>query len=123
MAVFAGLAAVISALGLGAVLAFAVRRRRSEIGVRGALGATPGQILRLFLHRGLVLVGCGIGLGLVAALALGRFLGGLLFGVGPADPWALAAAVLAALVVATPAIWIPARRAVAVDPARVLREE
>lgn len=121
-----GLAAVallLSALGVYAVIAHAVRGRRREIGIRMALGATARDVLGLAMRRGLVLVGVGVALGLAGALAGGRLLGDLLYGVGPADPMTLGATVLLLAGAGMAAVWVPARRALRVDPARTLREE
>lgn len=121
-----GLAAVallLSALGVYAVIAHAVRGRRREIGIRVALGATARDILGLAMRRGILLVGIGVALGLAGALAGGRLLADLLYGVGPADPATLGAtaALLAGAGIA--ATWWPARRALRVDPVQTLREE
>ncbi len=122
-AVFAGLALALAAIGLAGVLAYAVRRRRHEIGVRVALGARPGDVVRLVVGRGLLLVALGIVLGLAAALALSRSLAGLLYGVTATDPatYAALAGLLAAVAVA--ASWVPAQRAARIDPVTALRAE
>jgi putative ABC transport system permease protein len=122
-AVFAGLALALAAIGLAGVLAYAVRRRRHEIGVRVALGARPGDVVRLVVGRGLLLVGLGIVLGLAAALAVSRSLSGLLYGVTATDPatYAALAGLLAAVAVA--ASWVPAQRAARIDPVTALRAE
>jgi putative ABC transport system permease protein len=120
-AVFAGLALALAAIGLAGVLAYAVRRRRHEIGVRVALGARPADVVRLIVGRGLLLVVFGIALGLAAALLVSRALSGLVYGVSATDPatYAALAAVLAAVAVA--ASWVPARRAARIDPVTALR--
>jgi putative ABC transport system permease protein len=119
---FGGLALLLAALGLYGVTAYAVNRRRTEIGVRLALGANPAGIVRLVLSRVTWLVGSGIVSGVVISLWLSRLAGSLLWGLEPGDPatLAVAAAVLAA--VGALAGWWPARRASHIDPAHVLRE-
>ena len=123
LALLAGLALVLSAIGLYGVLAYLVGQRAREIGVRRALGATTGSIARLVLGEGARFVGTGIVVGLAAALATTRFLGGLLYGLSPNDPVTLGLGALTLLGVAALAAWIPARRAIRVDPVVTLREE
>jgi predicted permease len=117
------LAVALAALGLYGVLSFATARRTREIGLRMAMGAAVPAVLRLVLTRGLRLTLAGIAIGLAGALALGRVVESLLFGVSPGDPLALAAVAAALLAVATLAAWIPARRATRVDPVVALRHE
>lgn len=123
MAAFAGVALVLTVVGLYSVLAYAVRRRAFEIGVRAALGARPGQVLGLVAGRGALLVAVGLAAGLGASLALGRLVESQLRGVTAYDPAVLAAA--AGLLAAATALatLLPALRAARLDPARVLREE
>jgi predicted permease len=123
MVAFAGIALVLTVVGLYSVLAYAVRRRAFEIGVRAALGARPGQVLGLVARRGAILVAVGLAAGLVASLALGRLVESQLRGVAANDPAVLAAA--AGLLAAATALatLLPALRAARLDPARVLREE
>jgi predicted permease len=120
---FAGLALMLAGLGLYGVLAYAVTQRTREIGVRMALGARPGQALALVARESAAVVGAGLVLGTAGALATAQFFAGLLFGVGPADPLALLAAVLVLGAVALAATVVPARRAALVDPAVALRAE
>ncbi len=122
-AVFAGVALALAAIGLGGVLAYAVRRRRHEIGVRVALGARPADVVRLIVGRGLALAGLGIAAGLAGAVAISRWLSGLLYQVTATDfaTYATVAGLLAA--VALGASWWPARRAARIDPATALRGE
>jgi len=120
---FAAIALALAVVGLYTVLAYAVRQRAFEIGVRSALGARPGQVLGLVARQAARLVAAGLVLGVAAALALTRLLGHLLHGVAPTDPavyWAAAALLAITTAAATLA---PALRAARIDPARVLREE
>jgi predicted permease len=110
-------------MALYGVLAFAATQRRREIGVRMALGATNRSILGLIMREGLVLTGAGIVLGLAIAVAAGMGLRSLLIGVGPADPVSFLGASLLLLGVATLAGYVPARRALRVDPSAALRSE
>ncbi len=118
---FGGLGLLLAALGLFGVTSYGVSRHRTEIAIRIALGALPVRVLRLVLGRVAVTVGIGIGLGVAASLAGTRLLHSLLFGIEPGDPLTLVAAALALAVVAALAGWLPARRAVRLDPAEVLR--
>jgi len=120
---FAALALLLAGLGLYGVLAHAVTQRTREIGVRMALGARPAQALALVARESAVVVGAGLVLGSAGALASARFFAGLLFGVGPADPPALLAAVLVLAAISSAATLLPARRAALVDPAVALRAE
>jgi predicted permease len=115
--------ALLAGVGLYGLVAFSVARRTREMGVRLALGARPGDLLRLVLRQGVGLALAGVGLGAAAAAALLRFLGSLLFGVHPLDPWNLAATALLLCAVAGLASFVPARRAARVDPLRALRAD
>jgi ABC-type antimicrobial peptide transport system permease subunit len=119
---FGGLALLLAGLGLYGVTSYAVSRRRTEIGIRMALGAAPGGVVRLVLRRVAWLVAIGVVVGGGVSVWAARFVRTLLFGLEPRDPatLVLAAAVLGA--VAALAGWLPARRAARLDPAEVLRE-
>jgi len=121
--VFAGLALGLACFGLYGVMWNAVTRRTGELGIRMALGATPLGLLAMVLRESLRLVAAGLAVGLVLALAAGRVVLGLLFGIQPSDPFTLAVAVLALLAVAILAAYLPARRASRVDPLVALRYE
>jgi putative ABC transport system permease protein len=120
---FAGLALLLAVAGVYGVISYAVTSRTHEFGIRVALGANTGRVLRLVLGHGVLLVGLGLALGAGGALALTRLLRSLLFGVTPTDPATFAA--MAALLggVALLACLVPARRATRVDPAIALRYE
>jgi putative ABC transport system permease protein len=123
LALFAGLATLLAAVGIFGVMSYSVTLRTREIGIRLALGAQPGQVLQLVLKQGLLLTSVGIALGLVGALALTRVLSGLLFGVGATDPATFATIVSLLSVVSIIACYLPARRALKVDPVIALRDE
>jgi len=120
---FGAAALALAAAGVYAVLAYAVAQRRREVGVRMALGARAGDVVRLVVGQGARLVAAGVVAGLAGALVLGRALGGLLYGVGASDPPTVAAAAAVLAFVALAASWVPARRAARADPAVVLRAE
>ena len=120
---FAGLALVLAAVGIYGLLSHVVAQRTKEIGVRMALGANRGQILRDVVGYGLGLVGVGVLVGLVSALALSRLMGSLVFGIGATDPFTFAAVAFILLAVSLVACLLPAGRAVRVDPVVALRYE
>jgi predicted permease len=119
---FAGLALLLAAVGTYGVLSYLVSERKQEIGIRMALGADRGRILRLVLVRGLVLSGVGLVIGLGASIGLSRVLAALLFNVAPTDPRTLAGVSAIIAAVACVACLIPAWRATRVDPLVVLRD-
>jgi putative ABC transport system permease protein len=121
MGLFAGLALAITAAGLGGVIAFSVNQRTQEFGVRMALGASRGSLLRMVLTQALKLVAVGLAIGIAAALASGRAIRTLLFDVTTTDAPTFAAVALAFVVVAGLACAVPARRAASVDPMVALR--
>lgn len=120
---FAAIALLLGAIGIYGVMAFSVAQRARELGIRMVLGARRGQTAWLVVRQGLGLALAGLLLGVPAALGLTRLLGGLLYGVSPTDPLTFGAAALALLAAASLACWLPARRAVRLDPAESLRLE
>jgi len=114
---------VIGAIGLYGVMAYVVTLRRRELGIRIALGASPGAVAARTTRQGLALTSLGIGGGLALFSVAARFMRTFLFGVAPWDPVTIAGATLVLLAMATLASWIPARRAGRVDPAESLRAE
>jgi predicted permease len=121
--VFAGVALVLAIVGLYGVLAYTVSQRTHEIGVRIALGAQSGNVVRLVVGQGLRLTMLGVGIGVVAALAGGRALAALLFGVSASDPSVFTATAVTLISVAVLASYFPARRAIRIDPTEALRAE
>ena len=123
LAAFAAMALGLSAVGVYGLASYGVTHRTREFGIRIALGADRRSVLRLVVDRALVLAGLGVLLGLAGAFAVTRTLRGLLYGVGPSDPWALAAAGLVLFWVTVAASYLPARRATRADPMVALRSE
>ena len=119
---FGALALLLAGLGLYGITSYAVSRRRTELGIRMALGAGPTGVVRLVLQRVAILVGAGVIAGTIVSWLLARFVATLLYGLQPRDPATLAGAALVLVVIGALAGWIPARRASHIDPARVLRE-
>ena len=123
LAVFAGLALLLAGIGLYGVLAYGVAQRTQEIGVRMALGATSGRVLRMVMADAISMSALGIGVGLAAAFALTRLMSSLLFGVNVRDPLIFAAVPLTIGIVSLVASYLPARRATKVDPITAVRYE
>jgi predicted permease len=123
LAIAGGMALLLGVIGIYGVIAYVVSQRAREIGIRSALGAAPRQLESMFVLHGLRLCAAGVVVGLVAALGLTRLLSSLLFGVGPADPVAYAAALGVTIAAAALASYVPARRAAAIDPMETLRAE
>jgi predicted permease len=121
--VFSAVAVLLAGVGLYGVLSAMVRQRTAEIGVRMALGATPGRIFTLIAGGGLGLSAVGVAIGVVAAFGLTRVMTSMLIGVKATDPSTFAAMAVVFFVIATVASWLPARRAAALDPTIALREE
>lgn len=123
MAVFAAIALLLAAIGVYGVIAYGVSQRRREFGIRQALGARSARVAAEVVREGAVLAGLGIVAGLAGALLLSGALRSLLFGVSATDPVVLAGGAAVLLVAALLASWLPARRAVRVDPSEALRQE
>ena len=123
LSAFAGLALVLASTGIYGVMTYAVTQRRHEIGIRMTLGAHPRDILRMILGEGLLLAFIGIAIGVAGALALTRFLRSLLFEIKPTDPATFICVAILLALVALLACYIPARRAMNVDPMIALRYE
>jgi predicted permease len=123
LGIFAAVALVLAAVGTYGILSYMVTQRRREIGIRMALGAGYGQVIRLVLGHGLVMAAVGVGLGIVGALALSRVTRSLLYGVSPLDPLTFAVAASVITVVALAASLVPTRRATRVDPLVAIRAD
>jgi putative ABC transport system permease protein len=105
------------------VKAYSVARRTREIGIRMALGAQRGAVLRMIMREGSIMLLCGVALGLLLAMATGRILSGILYEVGALDPIAFTTAPILLAAAALIATWLPARRATRINPMRALRME
>jgi predicted permease len=123
VAVFAGVGLALAAIGVYGVMAYSVRERTQEIGVRMALGATEQSVARLIVGQALRLVIVGVAIGLAAAMLLTRSLGSLLYQVEPLDPWTFAGTAILLLAIATIAAYVPARRGMRMAPIQALRAQ
>jgi len=123
LAIAGTMALLIGMVGIYGVISYVVSQRRCEIGTRMALGAQQSDVMRLVLSEGMLVILIGLGVGLAGSLASTRFLSSLLFGVTATDPLTFAGVIILLALVALAACWIPARRAVHVDPMIALRHE
>jgi len=120
---FAAVALLLASIGIYGVMAFTVAQREHELGLRMALGASRGRIVRLVLKEATLLAVAGLAIGLVAAFFVGRAMQNMLYGVGKLDFGAVAAVALVLFAASLLASWLPARRAAAVEPMKALRTE
>jgi putative ABC transport system permease protein len=123
LSIFGGTGLLLAGVGIGGVVAYAVARRRREIAIRIALGASGGDVVRTVMGGSLVAVGVGLAAGLAAAVALGRLARAFLYEIQPHDPLTLTAVVVVVAATALAAAWLPARRAQRIDPLVMLRAE
>jgi ABC-type antimicrobial peptide transport system permease subunit len=121
--IFGALALGLAVVGLYGVKAYSVARRTREIGIRMALGAQAGAVVRMIMREGFVMLISGVAVGLLLAIATAKILSGILYGVGALDPVAFTVAPIVMTAAALIATWLPARRATRVDPAQALRSE
>src|SRR5262245_57687140 len=123
LSIFAALASGLAAVGIYGVVAYFVSQGTRELGIRMALGATPGEIRALVVRQALVIVGTGVAIGVAGALTVARLMRSLLFGIGIADPITFASIPVLLALVALAASYVPARRAARIDPMLALRHE
>jgi hypothetical protein len=123
LAIAASMALLLGIVGIYGVISYAVSQRRREIGIRAALGAQKGELKRMFVRHALTLAGVGVAIGLAAAAGLTRLMSTLLFGITPLDPMTYVAVPVVLLLATLLASYLPARRAVAVNPVEALRSE
>jgi ABC-type antimicrobial peptide transport system permease subunit len=120
---FAGAGTLLASLGIYGVVSYSVAQRTNEMGIRLALGALPSDIRRLVITQGFTPVLIGLGAGVLASIGVGRVLGTLLFGIRPTDPLTLTGVALVFVTVALAAMYVPAQRAIRVDPLQTLRQD
>jgi putative ABC transport system permease protein len=123
LGIFASLGLLLALLGVYGVVSYSVARRTQEIGVRAALGASRSDLMRMVLREGLMLVASGTFIGAAVAVAAVRVIAGQLYGVQPGDPWTYLGSAMLMLLVGLLTCWVPARRAMLVDPMVALRYE
>jgi putative ABC transport system permease protein len=123
MIIFASIGLILVTIGVYSVLAYTTAQRTQEIGIRMALGAERFDVLVMVIRMGLRLVAIGVGLGLLASIALGKIIATQLWGISPYDPWTLTCVPVVLLITGLLACWVPARRAARVDPLVALRHE
>jgi predicted lysophospholipase L1 biosynthesis ABC-type transport system permease subunit len=123
LGLFGAVALVLAAIGIYGIISYAVKRRTREIGIRMALGARPADVQRLVVGQGMRMAAIGLALGVVAALAATRLMSRLLYGVSATDPVTFAVIALLLVGIAFVASWVPARRALAMDPTTSLRSD
>jgi putative ABC transport system permease protein len=123
LAMFGAIAVVLAMIGVYGLMAYAIRQRTHEIGIRMALGASRRDVLRLVIAQGLLLVALGVAIGIAGSFALTRLLGTLLWGVTPTDPLTYVVVIMTLVTVAMLACYLPARRALFIEPMIALRHE
>jgi ABC-type antimicrobial peptide transport system permease subunit len=123
LALAASMALLLGIVGIYGVISYSVSQRRREIGIRAALGAQESELKRMFVGHGLALAGAGVAIGLAAAAGVTRLMSTLLYGITPLDPMTYAVVPVILVVATVLASYVPARRAVAVDPLEALRSE
>ena len=120
---FGALALLLASIGIYGIMAYTVSGRTNEIGIRMALGAQAGQVLRMVLREAWWLALAGVGVGLIVALVMSYLIQSMLYGLRPTDPITVAGATIVLVTIALAASWIPARRAARIDPMLALRHE